>query len=198
MDFSWLQCYFYAGSSKNRGELRPGMLGVLLAVCCGLEREGFMFEAPKETKQSSSTGLIISIVVILVVGAASGYYFLQGKGDGSKQAAAMHASAAQLKDADAVRDLKIQRATMNKDRNGAMTVWAVSVENKSSSFSYSKIKYETTYVGADNSVLMVNQGTIADTIGPGEQSTLQANDPLFPAGTATYRFKITGATPAVP
>jgi hypothetical protein len=156
-----------------------------------------MFEEPQKAKETSSKGLVIGVVVILVAGTVGAYFFMQGKHDGTPQTAA-HASAAQLKDADAVRDLKIQRATMNKDRNGAMTVWAVSVENKSNSFSYSKIKYETTYVGADNSVLMVNQGTIPDTIGPGEQSTLQANDPLFPAGTATYRFKITGATAAIP
>jgi hypothetical protein len=157
-----------------------------------------MFEEPKEIKESSLNGLFIGIVVIVLAAAVGGYFFVQSRSSANKEAAAAAGPGVSLKDADAVRDLKIQRATMNKDRLGAMTVWAVSVANKSNSFSYSKIKYETTYVGADNSVLMVNQGTIADTVGPGEQSTLQANDPLFPAGTATYRFKITGATAAVP
>jgi uncharacterized protein (UPF0333 family) len=157
-----------------------------------------MFEEPKEIKESSLNGLFIGIVVIVLAAGVGGYFFVQSRSSANKEAAAAAGPRASLKDADAVRDLKIQRATMNKDRLGAMTVWAVSVANKSNSFSYSKIKYETTYVGADNSVLMVNQGTIADTVGPGEQSTLQANDPLFPAGTATYRFKITGATAAVP
>jgi hypothetical protein len=157
-----------------------------------------MFEEPKEIKESSLNGLFIGIVVIVLAAAVGGYFFVQSRSSANKEAAAAAGPRASLKDADAVRDLKMQRATMDKDRNGAMTVWAVSVENKSNSFSYSKIKYETTYVGADNRVLMVNQGTINDSVGPGEQTTLQANDPLFPPGTATYRFKITGATAAVP
>ena len=157
-----------------------------------------MFEEPKEIKESSLNGLFIGIVVIVLAAAVGGYFFVQSRSSANKEAAAAAGPRASLKDADAVRDLKIQRATMNKDRNGAMTVWAVSVENKSNIFSYSKIKYETTYVGADNRVLMVSQGTIADTVGPGEQTTLQANDPLYPPGTATYRFKITGATAAIP
>jgi hypothetical protein len=166
-------------------------------VRCGAERGGVMFEGPKEIKESSLNRLFIGIVVIVLLAAVGAYFYVESRSGANKRAAAEGAKA-QLKDADAVRDLKIQRATMNKDRNGAMTVWAVSIENKSNSFSYSKIKYETTYVGADNRVLMVNPGTIPDTIGPGEQSTVQANDPLFPPGTATYRFKITGATAAIP
>jgi len=55
--------------------------------------------------------------------------------------------------------LKIQRATMNKDRNGTMAVWLVAIENKSSVYSYSKIAYETTYVGADNNAILINKGT---------------------------------------
>jgi hypothetical protein len=157
-----------------------------------------MFEEPKEIKESSLNRLFVGVVVLVLAAGVGGYFFVQSRSGTNKETSAAMGAKVQLKDADAVRDLKIQRATMNKDRNEAMTVWAVSVENKSNSFSYSKIKYETTYVGADNSVLMVNQGTIPDTIGPGEQSTLQANDPLFPAGTATYRFKITGATAAIP
>jgi hypothetical protein len=87
---------------------------------------------------------------------------------------------------------------MSKDRNGTMTVWSVTIENKSTGYSYSKIQYETTYIGGDDRVLMQNHGTIADTIGPGEQKSIQANDPLYPAGTARYRMKITGATSSTP
>ena len=87
---------------------------------------------------------------------------------------------------------------MDKDRNGTMSVWSVTIENKSASYSYGGIKYETTYVGSDGTVLMVNKGTIAETIGPGEQKSLTANDPLYPTGVARYMMKITGATPAAP
>jgi len=55
---------------------------------------------------------------------------------------------------------------MNKDRNGTMAVWLVTIENKSSQYSYSKISYETTYVGADNTAILINKGTIPATIGP--------------------------------
>jgi hypothetical protein len=158
-----------------------------------------MFETPQEVKPSASKGLWLGIVVIALLAALGGYWFMQSKGTANKQTSGAAGATAQVKgDADPVRDLKIQRATMSKDRNGTMAVWAVTIENKSAGYSYSKIKYETTYVGADDKVLMVNQGTIADTIGPGEQKSSQTNDPLYPEGTARYRMKITGATPATP
>jgi hypothetical protein len=164
----------------------------------GEETEEFMFETPQEVKPSASKGLRMGILVLAVAGAI-GLYFLTQRSTPNKQASAAAGATAQVKgDADPVRDLKIQRATMNKDRNGTMAVWAVTIENKSNGYSYSNIRYETTYVGADDKVLMVNQGTIASSIGAGEQKNVQANDPLYPAGTARYRMKITGATPAAP
>jgi len=99
-------------------------------------------------------------------------------------------------DADPVRDLKIQRATMNKDRTGTMAVWLVTIENKSTVYSYSNIQYETTYVGGDNNAILINKGTIAATLAPGEQKNSEINDALYPAGTAWYKVRITGATPS--
>lgn len=156
-----------------------------------------MFETPKEVKPHASKGLWIVIAVVVVLGAASGYFFMQSRGAAKKPAAAAAGATAQVQgDADPLRDLKIQRATMSKDRNGTMSVWAVTIENKSTGYSYSNIKYETTYIGGDGRVLMVNKGAIADTIAPGEEKSSQANDPLYPEGTARYNFKITGATAA--
>jgi hypothetical protein len=154
-----------------------------------------MFEAPQKGEPSVSKGLWIGIVVIVVVGAAGGYFFIESKGGAARQASAGPA-ATPKGDADPVRDLKIQRTTMDKDRNGTTSVWNVTIENKSAGYTYSNIKYETTYVGADGQVLMSNKGTLADTIAPGEQKNCQANDPLYPSGTARYMMKITGATPA--
>lgn len=155
-----------------------------------------MFETPQEIKPSASKGLWISVAVIVVLAAVGGYVFVRSKSTVNQPASV---SAAQVKgDADPGRDLKVQRATMDKDRNGTMAVWAVTIENKSTSYSYTNIKYETTYIGADDKVLMVNQGTIATTIGPGEQKNSQVNDPLYPPGTARYRLKITGATSTAP
>jgi len=85
---------------------------------------------------------------------------------------------------------------MNKDRTGTMAVWLVTIENKSTVYSYSAIKYETTYVGADNNAILINKGTIAATLAPGEQKNSEISDALYPAGTAWYKLRITGATPA--
>jgi len=154
-----------------------------------------VFEPPQETKQSSSSGLWIGIAVIVLLAGGGAYYFIQSQSAANQKAAAGAALAARGT-ADAARDLKIQRTTMDKNRNGTASVWAVTIENKSTGYSYSNIAYETTYVAADGNVLMINKGVIADSIAPGEQKNITAHDPLYPAGTARYMMKITGATPA--
>jgi len=156
-----------------------------------------MFEAPEEIKDKGSKGLWIGVAMVVAVVAVGGYFFVRSRRDVNKQASAAAGAPVVVKtNADPVHDLKIQRATMNKDRNGTMAVWLVTIENKSSQYSYSKISYETTYVGADNTAILINKGTIPATIGPGEQRNSEINDALYPAGTAWYRVRITGATPA--
>ena len=172
-------------------------IGNLLQGCCGIgESEEFMFETPEEVKPRASMGLWLGIVVVAIVLAAGGYFFLKSKGNANQRASAASAPAAAKGNADPVHDLKIQRATMNKDRNGTMAVWLVTIENKSSVYNYSKIAYETTYVGPDNNAILINKGTIPGTIGPGEQNSAEINDVLYPAGTSWYKIRITGATPA--
>lgn len=83
---------------------------------------------------------------------------------------------------------------MNKDRTGTTAVWLVSIENRSASYTYSNIQYETTYVGANNDAILINKGTIASSIGPGDQKDSEINDALYPSGTAWYKIRITGAT----
>jgi hypothetical protein len=159
--------------------------------------EDFMFETPAEVKESGSKGLWIGIAAVVAVVAVGAYFFISSRSNANKQASAAASAPAAIKgNADPVHDLKIQRATMNKDRNGTMAVWLVSIENKSQSYSYSKIQYETTYVGADNNAILINKGTIPAAIGPGEKNSSEINDALYPAGTAWYKIRITGATPA--
>lgn len=157
-----------------------------------------MFETPQEIKPSASKGLWIGIAVVAILGivAVGAYFLIVSKGGARAQspAEAAAATAAAKVPADPVRDLKVARATMNKDRNGTTAVWLVTIENKSDTYSYSNIKYETSYVGVDNNAILINQGTIATTIGPGEQKNSQINDALYPAGTAWYKLRITGAT----
>ena len=155
-----------------------------------------MFETPKEIKPSASKGLWIGIALVVIVVGFAAYFFIASRG--SKQVPATTTASAQPKgDADAVRDLKVQRSTMDKSQNGTATVWLVTIENKSQSYTYSDIQYETTYVGADDHALLINKGTIATTLAPGEQKNSQINDVLYPAGTVRYRFRITGASSSV-
>jgi len=155
-----------------------------------------MFETPQEIKPSASKGLWVGIAVAVIVVGMGAYFFVASRS--AKQAPAAASTTAQPKgDADAVRDLKVQRSTMDKSQNGTATVWLVTIENKSQSYTYSDIQYETTYVGADDHALLINKGTIATTLAPGEQKNSQINDVLYPAGTVRYRFRITGASSSV-
>jgi hypothetical protein len=156
-----------------------------------------MFEDSEEVEKSTAPkGMWVGLAVLAIILITGAYFFFHSKAGLGKPASAQSSASlqAQIKDADPVRDLKVQHATMNKDRTGTTAVWLVSIENKSASFSYSNIQYETTYVGADNNSILINKGTIAATIPPGEQKNSEINDALYPAGTAWYKIRITGAT----
>ncbi|HTT34130.1 MAG TPA: hypothetical protein VMH48_11055 [Methylomirabilota bacterium] len=156
-----------------------------------------MFETPKEIKPSASKGLWIGIAVAVIVVGVGAYFFIASRG-GKQTPVAATAPAQPKEAADAVRDLKVQRTTMDKSKTGTATEWLVAIENKSQAYTYSDIQYETTYVGADDKALLINKGTIASiTLAPGEQKNCQINDVLYPAGTVRYRFRITGATSSV-
>lgn len=152
-----------------------------------------MFETPQEIKPSASKGLWIGIAVAVILVGVGAYFFIASRS--AKQTPAAASATAQPKeDADAVRDLKVQRSTMDKSQNGTATVWLVTIENKSQTYTYSNIQYETTYVGADDHALLINKGTLTASLAPGEQKNSQINDVLYPAGTVRYRFRITGAS----
>jgi hypothetical protein len=156
-----------------------------------------MFETPREIKPTASKGLWIGIALAVVVASVGAYFFMMSRDQAKKQASAAASAPASVKgDANPLRDLKVQRATMSKDRTGTMAIWLVTIENKSAVYSYSNIKYETSYIGVDNLAILVNQGTISATIGPGEQKKSEINDALYPSGTSWYKLRITGATPA--
>lgn len=159
----------------------------------GRETGEFMFETPQEIKPSASKSLWVGIAAVVIVIGVGAYLFVSSRGQ--RQMPVTVGGPVQVKgDADPIRDLKVQRTTMNKDRTGTTAVWLVTIENKSASYSYSNIQYETTYVGADNNAILINKGTIATTLAPGEQKNSQFNDALYPAGTAWYKLRITGAT----
>jgi hypothetical protein len=160
--------------------------------------EGFMFEAGQDEKQDSSTKMWIGIFVIVAVAALGGlYYTITKKSANGPEPAAATAAAAQAPGdsgkADPLHDLKVQRATMEKDRTGTTAVWSVTIENRSATYAYTDILYETTYLGADNKALVVNKGKIATSIAPSQQVSPEIRDVLFPAGTVSYKFKLIDA-----
>jgi len=158
--------------------------------------EAAMFEAAQEQKQSSSNRMLVTIFVVVAAAAVGGVLYTMSK-SGGKPAAPVTAAAgapAAAEKADPVHDLKILSVRMEKDRSGTTAVWLVDIDNKSKAFSYSKIQYETTYVGPDNAALLVNKGTIPFNLAPGEEQNAQIRDVLYPAGTAWYKFRVTGAT----
>jgi uncharacterized protein (UPF0333 family) len=158
--------------------------------------EGIMFDALHEEKQDTSTKMWIGLFVIVAVAALGVLYYVMTK-DTTKEPAAAVATAAAAKapsgPADPIHELKVQRVTMAKDPVGTTAVWSVTIENRSTGYAYSNIKYETTYLGANNKALVVNQGVITNSIGPGEQVSPEVRDVLYPAGTMQYKFKITDA-----
>ncbi len=155
-----------------------------------------MFDALQEEKQDTSTKMWIGIFVIVAVAAVGAMYYAITKGTTKEPApAAATAAAAQAPagPADPVHDLKVQRVTMQKDPTGSTAVWSVTIENRSSGYAYSNIKYETTYLGANDKILLVNTSVITSSIGPGEQVSPEVRDVLYPAGTVQYKFKVTDA-----
>jgi hypothetical protein len=157
-----------------------------------------MFDALHEEKQDTSTKMWISIFVIVAVAALGALYYAMTKSTTKEPAPAVATAAAGQAprgDSDPIHDLKVQRVTMQKDPAGSTAVWSVTIENRSTGYAYSNIKYETTYLGPNDKPLLVNQGVIVKSIGPGEQVSPEVRDVLYPAGTVLYKFKITDAKP---
>ncbi len=156
-----------------------------------------MFEAPeKEPLPESKAGLWIGVGVVVAIAIGLYFYFNSQSASSTSPAAAntAAASAAAAGPSDPAKDLRIVSATMDKDYTGTVAQWLVDIRNESQAYSYKDITYETTYSGANNSVLLVNQGKLNLALGPGEEQSTQFRDALYPAGTAVYRIRITGAT----
>src|SRR5207245_8434027 len=126
-----------------------------------MPKEAAMFEAAQEQKQGSNR-MLVGIFVAVAAIAVGRVLHTMSKG-GSKPAAPITAAAAAPSaagKADAVHDLKILSARMEKDRAGTTAVWLVDVSNKSNAYTYSSIQYETTYVDTDKPALLVHEGTV--------------------------------------
>ncbi|MBZ5501246.1 MAG: hypothetical protein LAN59_03255 [Acidobacteriia bacterium] len=155
-----------------------------------------MFESPVEKEPSSRKEMFVGvgIVVVLAVVGFAIYLHFGGRGAATPAATPAQTASATNEKADPVKDLRVVSAKMDKDYTGTTAMWLVEIKNQSQTYAYSKIAYETTYAGADNSILLQNKGEIAAlTINPGETQSTQVRDALYPSGTAWYKFKIVDA-----
>ncbi|HKV04166.1 MAG TPA: hypothetical protein VJO53_03545 [Candidatus Acidoferrales bacterium] len=153
-----------------------------------------MFEASQQSEQSSKSSWLIAILIIVVLAVVGTLAYRNSKSSTKTEAPAAAAPKATAQsNADAVKDLHIVNAKMDKDYTGTTAVWSVDLKNESSTFTYSQIAYETTYAGADNSILAQNHGTMALSLAPGDEESTQFRDALYPSGTAWFKFRVTGA-----
>lgn len=139
--------------------------------------------------------VVVGIVVVLAVVGFAVYLHFNG-GTATPVAPAQTASATTEK-ADPVHDLRIVSAKMDKDVTGTTAMWLVELRNQSQTYTYSNISYETTYAGADNTILLQNKGQMTLTVAPGEDQSTQVRDALYPTGTAWYKFKVVDAKATV-
>jgi hypothetical protein len=153
-----------------------------------------MFETPETKGEQSGMGKWIAVLVVVAI-VIGGILLYMGRKDAAPSAAPVAASAAAPTQttAAAVKDLRVVSRKMDKDNAGA-GMWTVELRNLSQVYSYSNIQYETSYVGADSTMLATNHGTIPSlTLDPGESQSAQFREAV-PSGTALYSVKITGAT----
>jgi len=153
-----------------------------------------MFEAPQTKEKSSKAGMLVGVGVVVILAVAA-FFYVNSKNSPETQprSGAATAAAAAAGKPDAVHDLRIVNVKMDKDTTGNVAVWSVDIRNLSAAYTYSSIAYQTTYIGADNSVLLQNQGKVNLSLEPGEEQTTQFRDALYPSGTAVFKFAVTDA-----
>ena len=148
-----------------------------------------MFEAQTGEK-SGGAGMWIGVAVVLVVAAVLGWYVMKPKGAATTESAA----GAPVASADPMHDLRVVSVKMDKDTTGTVAVWSVDLRNLSHNYGYKEIAYQTTYLGADGSVITQNTGKINLSLDAGDEQTTEFRDLLYPSGTSRYTFKVTGAS----
>ncbi|MGH9716887.1 MAG: hypothetical protein ACRD4R_09210 [Candidatus Acidiferrales bacterium] len=156
-----------------------------------------MFETPQEQVPDSKVGIWIGAAIVAVIAIALLVYVSRKPtkdSPGGAVSTASMASATSVPGADPAKDLRVVSVTMDKDYTGTTAQWLVDLKNDSPTFTYSNIAYQTTYIGANDSVLLVNHGKMNLTLAPGDDQSTQFRDALYPDGTSIYKLNITGAS----
>jgi hypothetical protein len=161
------------------------------------QREGTtMFESPQEQVPDNKVGIWIGVAIVAVIAAGFFIYVSRKPSTSSPSAAVSTASmgGTTAPGADPVKDLRVVSVTMDKDPSGTTAQWLVDLKNESPVYTYSNIQYQTTYIGANETVLLVNHGKLNLTLNPGDDQSTQFRDALYPDGTSVYKIIVTGAT----
>jgi hypothetical protein len=151
-----------------------------------------MFEAQQEKEGSGSFGMWIGIAVILAVAAGLGYYVMGSRNSAKTKPASL--ASTNVITINEPKDLRVVSVKMDKDVTGNVAVWSVDLRNLSQIYTYKDIAYQTTYLGADNSVIAQNTGKMNLSLDPGDEQTTQFRDLLYPSGTAVFKFTITSVS----
>jgi hypothetical protein len=151
-----------------------------------------MFEAQQEKEGSGSFGMWIGIAVILAVAAGLGYYVMGSRNSAKTKSASL--ASTNVITINEPKDLRVVSVKMDKDVTGNVAVWSVDLRNLSQIYTYKDIAYQTTYLGADNSVIAQNTGKMNLSLDPGDEQTTQFRDLLYPSGTAVFKFTITSVS----
>ncbi len=161
-----------------------------------------MFETSQQEPSSGSNKIVggaIAVLGVLMVG----FYFLfmhgnepaATPGEGQAGMAASSASVVDEGPADPMRDLAIQRFSLDRDRTQTMAMWTIQIANRSRQHGYKDVLYATKYYNSDDVLIYENTGTITEQFNPGDQRTIsEINDGLFPVGTVRYTIELTDAT----
>ena len=160
-----------------------------------------MFETSQQETNSSSNKIVGgSIVVVGVLVVAFYFLFMHGSepaatpGEGEAGMAASSGPVVDEGPADPMRDLAIQRFSLDRDRTQTMALWTIQLANRSRQHGYKDIQYATNYYNAEEAVIYQNEGIIAEQLNPGDQRTIsEINDGLYPVGAVRYTIELKGA-----
>jgi hypothetical protein len=153
--------------------------------------EGLMFEEQKESPTKQVWVIVVIIAAVVVVGVV--LYTLVRPGP-KAPATAGAGGPSQAATADGLHDVEVVSAVMGKDVTGARVMWSVQLRNKSAVYSYSAIQYEVRLFGPDGTSIGGSEGTINETLGPGEEKQITPFiGGLFEARASRYQFRVKGA-----
>ena len=159
-----------------------------------------MFETSQQEQNTGSAKIVGGVIAIVAVLLVVVYFlFLHGLPSATTATgagAAATKAAGSGKPADPMRDLSIVKSNLHRDQTQTQAMWDIVVANRSRDHGYKGIRFATNFYNASDAVIYHNEGTLADTVEPGDQHSFTSiNDGLYPVGTARYTIELKGADP---